>query len=123
MKTVRNPGLLLFQFLLPTLQIALFCFAIGNNLEGIKTAYLNLDIGLNGSGREIPSDLHLYNICSNTDDDGGLVGVNTLGQLYMNKLREDPTFELVRISSTHSLLFILRPDSIYGYDTSLKCSY
>ncbi len=95
MKIMRNPGLLLFQFLLPTLQIALFCFAIGNNLEGIKTAYLNLDTGLNGSGLPVPTDFHLYNICSNTDDGGGLVGVETLGQLYINKLKEDPTFELV----------------------------
>ncbi len=96
MKIIRNPGLLLFQFLLPTLQIALFCFAIGNNLEGIKTAYLNLDTGLNGSGFPFSADFHLYNICNNTDDDGGLFGVETLGQLYINKLKKDPTFELVR---------------------------
>ncbi len=101
MKTVRNPGLLLFQFLLPTLQIALFCFAIGNNLEGIKTAYLNLDTGLNGSGFPFASNFHLYNICNNTDDDDGFVGVNTLGELYLNKLKDDPTFELVRIELKH----------------------
>lgn len=41
----RNPGLLLFQFVNPMIQIALFCLAIGRNLEGVKVAIVNNDIG------------------------------------------------------------------------------
>ena len=91
----RNPGLLLFQFVLPTLQVALFCLAVGNNLVGVKTAFVNLDTGLNASGLPIPPDIHFYNICTDTTDDGGFLYVNNLGELYIDKLKEDPTFDLV----------------------------
>ena len=41
----RNPGILLFQFVNPMIQIALFCLAIGRNLEGVNVAIVNNDIG------------------------------------------------------------------------------
>ena len=45
MHIYRNPGLLFFQFLLPTIQVALFCLAVGRNLEGINVAYVDADKG------------------------------------------------------------------------------
>ena len=91
----RNPGLLLFQFVLPTLQVALFCLAVGNNLTGVKTAVVNLDMGLNASGNPFLYPVHLHDICTDTEDDGGFLHVDDLGELYVNKLRKDPTFDLV----------------------------
>ena len=35
--------LLLFQFLLPALEVVVFCFAIGRNLEGIGLVLVNQD--------------------------------------------------------------------------------
>ncbi len=46
MRIVRNPGLLLFQFILPTFQICLFCWAIGGDLRGIDVAVVNKDVGI-----------------------------------------------------------------------------
>ena len=46
MRILRNPGILLFQFVLPAIQISLFCWAIGRNLEGINVAVVNQDQGL-----------------------------------------------------------------------------
>lgn len=48
MRILRNPGILLFQFVLPAIQISLFCWAIGRNLEGINVAVVNQDQGLGG---------------------------------------------------------------------------
>lgn len=45
MRIYRNPGLLFFQFLLPTIQVALFCLAVGRTLEGVDVAYVNEDKG------------------------------------------------------------------------------
>ena len=45
MRIYRNPGLLFFQFLLPTIQVALFCLAVGRNLEGVNVAYVDADRG------------------------------------------------------------------------------
>ena len=41
----RNPGLLLFQFLLPAIQVTLFCLAIGRNISGLNVAIVNNDKG------------------------------------------------------------------------------
>ena len=41
----RNPGLLLFQFLLPAIQVILFCLAIGRNFSGLNVAIVNNDKG------------------------------------------------------------------------------
>ncbi len=46
MRILRNPGILLFQFILPTFQICLFCWAIGRDLTGINVAVVNNDTGL-----------------------------------------------------------------------------
>ena len=42
-KIYRNLGLLLFQFILPTIQVVLFCLAIGKPLSGISLAVSNQD--------------------------------------------------------------------------------
>eukprot|EP00731_Ephydatia_muelleri_P031186 Em0022g700a len=42
-KIYRNLGLLLFQFILPTIQVVLFCYAIGRPLSGISLAVCNQD--------------------------------------------------------------------------------
>jgi ABC-type multidrug transport system ATPase subunit/ABC-type multidrug transport system permease subunit len=42
-RTIRNPGLLLFQFILPALEVVVFCLAIGRNLEGIGLVLINQD--------------------------------------------------------------------------------
>ena len=76
----RNPGLLLFQFLVPVFQICIFSLAIGGNLEGIKVSYVNEDSGL-------PFGINLSSYCNNTDVDGGLVKYSNLGQLYVNQLK------------------------------------
>ena len=39
----RNPGLLMFQFLLPAIQIIIFCLAVGNNFSGVNVAISNSD--------------------------------------------------------------------------------
>ena len=44
----RNPGILLFQFALPTLQIVLFCLAIGRSLMGVNVSVVMKDEGLPG---------------------------------------------------------------------------
>ncbi|XP_040579310.1 ABC transporter G family member 20 [Lepeophtheirus salmonis] len=41
----RNIGFLIFQFILPTLQVSLFCLAIGGDLKGMSLAVANEDIG------------------------------------------------------------------------------
>ncbi|QQP36934.1 ATP-binding cassette sub-family G member 20, partial [Caligus rogercresseyi] len=42
----RNIGFLIFQFILPTIQVSLFCLAIGGDLKGMSLAVANEDIGL-----------------------------------------------------------------------------
>ena len=44
----RNIAFLLFQFLIPTLQVTLFCLAIGRNPAGMTVAVVNDELG-NGS--------------------------------------------------------------------------
>lgn len=71
-KIYRNLGLLLFQFILPTIQVVLFCFAIGRPLSGISLAVCNQDHGkvsepsmlCNTSYRL--GDLFLYNLSNST---------------------------------------------------------
>ena len=91
MHIFRNPGLLLFQFLIPTFQIVLFILAIGRNLKGLKVAYTNDDTVK-------PAGLNLSLICKNTDIDRGLLDYTNLGDLYISKLQEDDTFDLVNNS-------------------------
>ena len=91
----RNLGLLLFQFILPSLQVSLFCFAIGGSLKGIKTTYVNQDniLGIN-----------LSKICNHTGPhQPGLLNISSLGELYINKLLADPTFDMVCIILSLSL--------------------
>eukprot|EP00118_Oscarella_pearsei_P024013 m.296171 g.296171 ORF g.296171 m.296171 type:complete len:245 (+) comp40762_c0_seq54:1494-2228(+) len=45
LKLARNPGEVLFDFFLPSLQISLFCLAIGRNPSGLSLATVNLDRG------------------------------------------------------------------------------
>ena len=88
----RNPGLVLFQFILPTLQVALFCLAVGGKLKGVKMSYVNQDVGLVYKGHSFK----LGSICSEVDPQfGGLQNVSSLGELYINKLKADPSFEMV----------------------------
>ncbi len=84
MRIYRNPGLLIFQFFIPTFQIIIFSLAVGRNLTGIKLAYTNND-----------TDIYLYGICNNTDIGNGLKNVSNLGELYVSKLAKDETFDLV----------------------------
>lgn len=86
MRIYRNPGLLLFQFFIPTFQIVIFSLAIGRNLTGIKIAYTNDDTGF-----FLPLDL----ICDNTDIDNGLKNVSSFGELYFSKLLQDGSFDMV----------------------------
>ena len=44
-KIYRNPWLVIFQFLMPTLQVSLLCLTIGRSLHGISLAYFNNDSG------------------------------------------------------------------------------
>lgn len=88
MRIYRNPGLLLFQFFIPTFQIALFALAIGRNLTGIRIAYTNADTGL-------PFPIPLHAICNDTSVNNGLVNVSSFGELYVSKLLEDRTFDMV----------------------------
>lgn len=91
MRIYRNIGLLLFQFLIPTFQIVIFSLAIGHNLSGIRIAYANNDTGLVINHFPVP----LVSVCNNTDFDHGFVNVSSFGELYVSKLLEDPTFEMV----------------------------
>lgn len=47
LRLVRNYGLLIFQFLLPALQVILFCVAIGRNPTDLHMAVVNNDVGVN----------------------------------------------------------------------------
>ena len=40
----RNIGFLIFQFILPTIQVSLFCLAIGRDVKGMTMAVVNDDI-------------------------------------------------------------------------------
>ena len=86
----RNPILLLFQFILPTIQVAVFCWAVGGNFKGVKMAYVNNDV-FSGS---------LYDLCNVTDPSHeGLQNVSSFGELYISKLLSDATFDMVRYYS------------------------
>lgn len=88
----RNLGLLLFQFILPSLQVSLFCFAIGGSLKGIKTTYVNQD--------NIFS-INLSEICNQSGPhQPGLQNISSLGELYIKKLLADPAFDLVCINTS-----------------------
>lgn len=95
MRILRNPGLLLFQFFVPTFQIIIFCLAIGRNLNGINIAYVNDDTGNTGlvfEGETLP----LRMFCANTDIDHGLENVTSLGELFISKFSQDKkTFNMV----------------------------
>ena len=40
----RNLGFLTFQFIIPTIQVALFCLAIGREPQGLRMAVVNNDV-------------------------------------------------------------------------------
>ena len=98
----RNLGLLLFQFILPALQMVLFCLTIGGSLRGIKTAYVNQDSAFG---------FNLSEICNKTaPHQPVLQDVSSLGELYINKLLADPTFDMVcRIINTSLTPLTLSP--------------
>ena len=41
----RNPGILLMQFLISSMLVAMFCLAIGRNFSGLNVAIVNNDKG------------------------------------------------------------------------------
>jgi len=43
----RNLGFLTFQFIIPTIQVALFCLAIGREPQGLRMAVVNNDVTAN----------------------------------------------------------------------------
>lgn len=90
----RNPILLLFQFILPTIQVALFCWAVGGNLKGVKTSYVNYD----------SFSSNLYELCNVTDPvHKGLQNVSSFGELYVSKLLADRTFDMVQYNHKLSI--------------------
>lgn len=46
-RLLHNPRVLAFIFLLPAIEVALFCFAIGPDPKGISLGYVNLDTPCN----------------------------------------------------------------------------
>ncbi|XP_065841215.1 ABC transporter G family member 20-like [Oscarella lobularis] len=48
-KSIRNPGLLLFEFFLPAFQVILFCLSIGGSPSDLPVATVNLDSGFLGT--------------------------------------------------------------------------
>ena len=41
----RNLGFLVFQFIIPTVQVSLFCLAIGRDPKGMTVAVVNEEVG------------------------------------------------------------------------------
>ena len=50
----RNLGFLVFQFIIPTVQVSLFCLAIGRDPKGMTVAVVNGEVG--GAGCKSWSD-------------------------------------------------------------------
>ena len=44
----RNLGFLVFQFIIPTVQVSLFCLAIGREPKGMSVAVVNEEVGAGG---------------------------------------------------------------------------
>ena len=44
----RNLGFLVFQFIIPTVQVSLFCLAIGRDPKGMTVAVVNEEVGGGG---------------------------------------------------------------------------
>ena len=44
----RNLGFLVFQFIIPTVQVSLFCLAIGRDPKGMTVAVVNEEVGVGG---------------------------------------------------------------------------
>ena len=44
----RNLGFLVFQFIIPTVQVSLFCLAIGRDPKGMTVAVENEEVGVGG---------------------------------------------------------------------------
>lgn len=88
----RNPGLLLFQFLIPVFQMALFSLAIGGNLRDVHVAYVNED--------SLPAGFNLSSMCNNTEIDNGLIDYTNLGQLYVDQLKSHTNLVAVSLSVT-----------------------
>ena len=44
----RNLGFLVFQFIIPTVQVSLFCLAIGREPKGMTVAVVNEEVGCGG---------------------------------------------------------------------------
>ena len=65
----RNYGFLIFTFLLPSVQVILFCLAIGRDPAHLNLAIVNEDIGGNISGHRVSmSDLYIAKLDSTTFD-------------------------------------------------------
>ncbi|CAI8037610.1 ABC transporter G family member 23 [Geodia barretti] len=83
-KIYRNPWLVIFQFLMPTLQVSLLCLTIGRNLHGVSLAYFNNDSG------------------GSVDGCKGHSYLNGTGEWFIDILAKDNTFTLHGHSSEES---------------------
>jgi ABC-type multidrug transport system permease subunit len=83
-KIYRNPWLVIFQFLMPTLQVSLLCLTIGRNLHGVNLAYFNNDRG------------------GSVDGCKGHSYLNGTGEWFIDILAKDNTFTLHGHSSEES---------------------
>ncbi|XP_003390840.2 PREDICTED: ABC transporter G family member 20-like [Amphimedon queenslandica] len=75
----RNPGLLIFQFLLPAFQIVLFCLAIGGNFSGVSVAIMNSDRGINYSEATGMGE-YIFDKCTPFEN------MDNFGSLFVSKL-------------------------------------
>ncbi len=77
----RNYGFLAFQFFLPSLQVILFCLAIGQTPTGLRLAVCNEDVGYAGLNQsfaqiyleQLDSSTITQVAANNTDDVGNSV--------------------------------------------------
>ena len=86
----RNLGFLIFQFLIPTVQVALFCLAIGRDPSGLTMAVINNDANMTDSCRYFTDGC----ILGNKDDfmggyDGHHGHLNNLSCRFLSFVQED----------------------------------
>jgi hypothetical protein len=61
-RIMRNPGILLYEFLSPTIQMIIFCLAIGRNVSGVNVAVVNHDVGFYTSEFSLCEKLNPLNL-------------------------------------------------------------
>lgn len=86
-KIYRNLGLLFFQFIIPTVQVVLFCLAVGRDLTGLRVTYCNLDQGN-------------FGLCSAQAPDMNI----TLGHLYVSQLLNDSALTMMPFDSIEAAI-------------------